>query len=128
MSASVRNAYTLLKHQASKSHSLRLAQLAVSIRSSKSGHFDNVMAEIEEVVQMLKAEGQADIEKRDECKSKYQSIESTVKDLNWKVSVNDKNIDKLEKLIALREEEKTKTIEEIAEVTAQMEGMEKQRK
>jgi len=128
MSASVRNAYTLLKHQASKSHSLRLAQLAVSIRSSKSGHFDNVMAEIEEVVQMLKAEGQADIEKRDECKSKYQSIESTVKDLTWKVSVNDKNIDKLEKLIALREEEKTKTIEEIADVTAQMEGMEKQRK
>jgi len=128
MSASVRNAYMLLKHQAAKSKSLRLAQLAVSIRSSKSGHFDNVMAEIEEVVQMLKQEGQDDIEKRDECKSKYQSIESTVRDLTWKVSVNDKNIDKLEKLIALREEEKAKTIEEIEDVTAQMEGMEKQRK
>jgi len=128
MSASVRNAYMLLKRQASKSHSLRLAQLAVSIRSSKSGHFDKVMAEIEEVVQMLKEEGQADIEKRDECKSKYQEIESTVRDLTWKVSVNDKNIDKLEKLIALREEEKAKTIEEIEDVTAQMAGMEKQRK
>lgn len=128
MSASVRNAYTLLKHQASKSHSLRLAQLAVSIRSSKSGHFDKVMAEIEEVIQMLRDEGKADIEKRDECKSKFQSIESTVSDLTWKVNVNDKNIDKLEKLIALREEDKAKTIAEIEDVVAQMEGMEVQRK
>jgi len=128
MSASVRNAYMLLKHQASKSHSLRLAQLAVSIRSSKSGHFDKVMAEIEEVIQMLRDEGKADIEKRDECKAKFQSIESTVSDLTWKVSVNDKNIDKLEKLIALREEDKAKTISEIEDVAAQMEGMEKQRK
>jgi hypothetical protein len=86
------------------------------------------MAEIEEVMQMLREEGKADIEKRDECKSKYQSIESTVRDLTWKVSVNDKNIDKLEKLIALREEEKAKTISEIEDVVAQMEGMEKQRK
>jgi len=128
MSSSVRNAYMLLKHQASKSHSLRLAQLAVSIRSSKSGHFDQVMAEINEVIQMLKDEGQADIEKRDECKSQLHSIESTVKDLSWKVEVNDKNIDKLEKLIALREEEKAKTISEIEDVIAQMEGMEKMRK
>merc|ERR1719473_543929 len=42
--------------------------------------------------------------------------------------MNEAKIDKLEKLIAAREEEKAKTIEEIEDVTAQMEAMEKQRK
>merc|ERR1719345_557346 len=65
---------------------------------------------------------------RDECKNTFLEIESTVKDLAWKIRKNEAKIDKLEKLIAAREEEKAKTIEEIEDVTAQMEAMEKQRK
>merc|ERR1719238_1963650 len=112
-------AYAALKKAASHTHSLRLAQVAAAVKLSKSGHFDAVIASINEIIQNLKDEDKADIEKRDECKDTYQEIESTVKDLEWKIKKNEAKIDKLEKLIAAREEEKAKTIEEIKDVTAQ---------
>merc|ERR1712187_7252 len=68
-----------------------------------------------------------DVDKRDQCKDTYTEIESTVKDLSWKIKKNEAKIDKLEKLIAMHTEEKLKTIEEIESVTAQMEAMTKQR-
>merc|ERR1719198_988761 len=40
-------AYNALKVSARKTHSLRLAALAVQVRSSKVGHFDKVIAEID---------------------------------------------------------------------------------
>jgi len=122
------HAYAVLKKQATKAHSLRLAQLAATVRSTKSGHFDKVIASINTIIQNLKDEEAADIEKRDECKDQYLEIESTVKDLSWKVKKNEAKIDKLEKLIAEHQEEKLKTIEEIESVSAQMKAMTKQRK
>jgi len=127
-SAPANRAYNVLKAQATKAHSLRLAQVAASVKLAKSGHFDAVISSIDTIIQNLKDEDRADIEKRDECKSTYLEIESTVKDLAWKIRKNEAKIDKLEKLIAAREEEKAKTIEEIEDVTNQMEAMEKQRK
>jgi len=126
-SAPVQHAYAVLKKQATKAHSLRLAQLAASVRMAKSGHFDKVIASIDKIIQNLKDEEAADIAKRDECKDQYLSIESTVKDISWKIKKNEAKIDKLEKLIAQHEEEKFKTIEEIESVTAQMAAMTKQR-
>ena len=38
------------------------------------------------------------------------SIQSTLKDLSWKIEKNEVEIDKLEKLIAEHEEEKAKTL------------------
>jgi len=127
-SAPANRAYKVLKAQATKAHSLRLAQVAASVKLAKSGHFDGVITSINEIIQNLKDEDKADIEKRDECKATFLEIESTVKDISWKIRKNEAKIDKLEKLIAAREEEKAKTIEEIEDVTAQMEAMEKQRK
>jgi len=127
-SAPANRAYKVLKAQATKAHSLRLAQVAASVKLAKSGHFDGVIKSINDIIQNLKDEDKADIEKRDECKNTFLEIESTVKDLEWKIRKNEAKIDKLEKLIAAREEEKAKTIEEIEDVTAQMEAMEKQRK
>jgi len=126
-SAPVQHAYAVLKAQATKAHSLRLAQLAVTVRNAKSGHFDAVIKSIDAVIQNLKEEEQADVDKRDQCKDTYTEIESTVKDLSWKIKKNEAKIDKLEKLIAMHTEEKLKTIEEIEAVTAQMEAMTKQR-
>jgi len=125
--APAQHAYAVLKAQATKAHSLRLAQLAATVRSAKSGHFDKVIASINTIIQNLKDEEQADVDKRDQCKDTYTEIESTVKDLSWKIKKNEAKIDKLEKLIAMHTEEKLKTIEEIAAVTAQMEAMTKQR-
>jgi ribosomal protein S15P/S13E len=127
-SAPAQHAYTVLKKQATSTHSLRLAQLAVSVKNAKSGHFDEVIADIDEIMQNLRDEETADIKKRDECKDKFQEIASTVADLEWKIEKNEAKIDKLAKLIAEHQAERAKTIEEIESVETQMEAMTKQRK
>ena len=71
-------AYVALK--ATRSKSLRMAQLAVSVRMAKVGHFDKVISEIDKMIAAIQDEGAADIEKRDHCKGEYQKITSTVKD------------------------------------------------
>merc|ERR1712176_729255 len=121
-SAPVQHAYAVLKKQATKTHSLRLAQLAASVKLAKSGHFDKVIASIDKIIQNLKDEEAADIQKRDECKDQYLSLESSIKDLKWKIKKNDAKIDKLEKLIQEHTDEKVKTIEEIDAVVAQKVG------
>merc|ERR1719343_1191116 len=113
-------AYAALKKEATSAHSLRLAALAVQVRMAKVGHFDKVLKSIDEMISTLKSEGADDIAKRDQCKAEYQSIESTVKSVTWLIQKNVAKIDKLEKLIELRKEQKTKTVDEIAHVDATM--------
>merc|ERR1719421_2854467 len=64
-------AYNVLKTQAKKSHSLRLAALAATIRTNGHGHFDKVIKKIDEMIQTLKDEEQEDIKQRDWCKDEY---------------------------------------------------------
>jgi len=109
-------AFAELKKQATSAHSLRLAALAVRVREAKVGHFDKVLISIDEMIQTLKQEGADDIAKRDQCKDEYQQISSKVKKVTWLIQRNDAKIDKLEKLIALREEQKQHTIDEIQQV------------
>merc|ERR1719261_1870425 len=59
-------AFKALKRQATKSHSLRLAALAASVRSA--GQFDVVIAEIDKMIKVLKDEEAEDIDQRDWCK------------------------------------------------------------
>mmetsp|Transcript_28441 Transcript_28441/g.80831 ORF Transcript_28441/g.80831 Transcript_28441/m.80831 type:complete len:726 (-) Transcript_28441:28-2205(-) len=113
-------AYAVLKDHAKASHSLRLAALALKVRECKVGHFDKVIAAIDEMVKALKEENLADIAKRDQCKEEYLKIESTSKDLTWKIKNNVAKIDKLTKLIELRTAQKEKTIQEIADVEEHM--------
>jgi len=113
-------AYAALSAQAKKAHSLRLAALAVQVRAAKVGHFDKVIVAIDDMIQTLKDEDAADIQKRDQCKDEYQKIESTSKDLEWKIKNNVAKINKLTELIELLTAKKEKTIEEIAEVDAHM--------
>jgi len=113
-------AYATLKAEARKAHSLRLAALAAKVRMAKVGHFDQVIVAIDEMIKTLKDEGLADMAKRDQCKDEYLKIESTSKDLQWKIKNNNAKIDKLTKLIEMRTAEKEKTIEEIADVEEHM--------
>merc|ERR1719330_872246 len=80
------------------------------------------------MINTLKTEGADDIEKRDQCKAEYQSIESTVKNVTWLIQKNVAEIDRLEKLIELRKEQKSKTEEEIAHVNATMRDLTSVRK
>jgi len=113
-------AYATLKAEARKAHSLRLAALAAKVRMAKVGHFDQVIVAIDEMIKTLKDEGLADMAKRDQCKDEYLKIESTSKDLQWKIKNNAAKINKLAKLIEMRTAEKAKTIEDIADVEKHM--------
>jgi len=124
----VQHAYQALKAQASRSHSLRLAKLAVEIQSSKTGHFDKVIKAIDDVIQTLKDEELEDVKKRDECKDKYQEIASTVKDLEWKIEKNEKKINKLEKLVEDKTKEREETIKKIEDTLEEIKTMEDTRK
>eukprot|EP00429_Kryptoperidinium_foliaceum_P067365 CAMPEP_0176062160 /NCGR_PEP_ID=MMETSP0120_2-20121206/30996_1 /TAXON_ID=160619 /ORGANISM="Kryptoperidinium foliaceum, Strain CCMP 1326" /LENGTH=724 /DNA_ID=CAMNT_0017395725 /DNA_START=59 /DNA_END=2233 /DNA_ORIENTATION=- len=113
-------AYNALKAQAKASHSLRLAALAIRVREAKAGHFDKVISAIDDMIKTLKEEDRADIAKRDQCKEEFLKIESTSKDLQWKIKNNAAKIDKLTKLIELRTAQKERTIQEIADVDEHM--------
>jgi len=116
-------AYSALRVQARKSKSLRLASLAASVRLAKVGHFDKVLESIDNMINTLQEEMNADIEKRDQCKNEFQDIASKVGDLSWKVDKNEASIDRLEKRITMRTEQKAQTIKDIESVDQEMKDM-----
>merc|ERR1719469_145064 len=79
------------------------------------------------MIQALKEEGQADIDKRDQCKSEYTKQNSEIANVNWLVEKNLAKIDKLERLIAKRTTEKLETIASIQQTDDEIAAMEKQR-
>jgi len=127
-SSPIQHAYQTIKAQASKTHSLRLARLAAEVQSAKSGHFDKVIKSIDDVIQTLKDEETSDIEKRDECKDKYQEIQSTVNDLDWKIEKNEAKIHKMEKMIKDKTKERKETIKKIGQTLEEIKEMEDTRK
>jgi len=116
-------AYLAIRAEARKTKSLRLASLAANVRLAKVGHFDKVIKSIDDMIQTLKDEGNADIQKRDQCNNQYQDIASNVADLSWQVQKNEAALDKFEKLIAMRTADKVQTEEEIKSVDAEMAQM-----
>jgi hypothetical protein len=106
-------AYSMLRGQAVKSKSLRLAALAVRVRSTKAGHFDAVIKAIDTMINTLNDEGAADRAKKNQCNEEYQNIAQTVGDVDWKLKNNKAKINKLESLIELRQKEREETIGQI---------------
>merc|ERR1719401_1948474 len=121
-------AYNALKAGIKQSHSVRLAALAVRIRTAKFGHFEAVIKAIDEMLKTLEEEGAADLAKKTQCLDEYQKISQTVNDLDWKIKNNKAKIAKLEKLIELRTKEKEETEQKIAETKQYMADIKKERK
>merc|ERR1712014_405380 len=94
--------------------------LAVRIRTTKFGHFEEVIKAIDEMLKTLQEEGAADLAKKTQCLDEYQKITKTVKDLDWKIKNNKAKIAKLEKLIELRTKELEATKEKIIETKQYM--------
>merc|ERR1719473_1089704 len=117
LSGASMKAYEALKASAKKSHSLRLAALAATVRTMGVGHFDKVIEEIDKMIEELKAEEKEDIKQRDWCKDEYQENSEEKAELKWLI----KNI---ESLI----EEIDKTVEEIKATEEQIKQMEELRK
>merc|ERR1719183_2328184 len=121
-------AYNALRVQVKKSQSIRLAQLAVQIRTTKAGHFDAVIKSIDEMMKTLEDEGAADRAKKDQCNEEYQNIAQSVNDLDWKIKNNVAKIDKLDGLIELRTNERQDTIDKIIENAQYQKDIKKERK
>jgi len=127
-SAPASRAYETLKAQVKKSHSVRLAALAVQIRTSKAGHFDKVIKDIDLMLKTLADEGAADLDKKTQCLDEYQDITKTVKDLDWKIKNNVAEIENLEQLIELRTSEKDAANEKIKETNQYIKDITDERK
>jgi len=121
-------AYDALKAGAQRTHSLRLASLAATLRSMGAGHFDAVIEEIDKMMQELKDEGAEDIKQRDWCKDEYQKNSEEKKQLKWLIKNNDAMITKLENTIEKLIGEIKKTVEEIEVTEDQIKKMEDERK
>jgi hypothetical protein len=124
----VAKAYTALRSQVVKTHSVRLAALAVQVRTAKFGHFEKVIKAIDDMIKTLQEEGAADLAKKEQCLDQYQKITKTVNDLDWKIKINEAKIAKLEKLIELRTKEKVDTIEKIKATQEYMKELTAERK
>merc|ERR1719163_1207150 len=80
------------------------------------------------MIKTLNEEGDADLAKKNQCLNEYQKITQTVKKLDWKIKNNEAKIDKLEKLIELRTNEKEDTIQKMKENAQYMKDITAERK
>merc|ERR1719235_1121223 len=123
-----KKAYEVLKAQAQKHHSLRLAALAATVRTMGVGHFDKVIEEIDKMIKELKEEEADDIKQRDWCKDEYQEISEEKAELDWLIKNNEAMIVNLTEIIESLIEEIDKTVAEIDATKEQIKQMEDERK
>lgn len=114
---SVHAAYKKLKSVASKFHSLRLAALATEVQTN--GHFDKVFVMIDKMIADLRKEEADDIKKKDMCQNEHHANKMELDDIEY-------NIDKLEKFIKRKEDEKSELEKQIEAVTEEIEATEKE--
>merc|ERR1719473_2689788 len=127
LSGASMKAYEALKASAKKSHSLRLAALAATVRTMGVGHFDKVIEEIDKMIQELKDEEKEDIKQRDWCKDEYQENSEEKAELKWLIKNNEAMIVKLDDLIAKLTENLEDTVKEIELTKEQMRKMTEER-
>mmetsp|Transcript_83100 Transcript_83100/g.240066 ORF Transcript_83100/g.240066 Transcript_83100/m.240066 type:complete len:713 (+) Transcript_83100:52-2190(+) len=78
---------------AQKYHNFGLAQIAVQMRSG--GHFDKVIAAIDQMMEVLRREEQDDIAHRDRCQNAQNKNANDVEDLNSAIDKAGKTIEQL---------------------------------
>jgi hypothetical protein len=87
-------AYAKLQALAHTTHNLKLAKLAVQVKSG--GHFDEVIASIDAMIEVLRKEGKADIEHRDRCQGAENKNTNDMEDLNHEIDKSGKSIERME--------------------------------
>merc|ERR550537_1087957 len=60
-------AFLVLKQMSKGTSNLRLARLAAAVRTAATGHFDDVIAKIDDMIKKLDDEGHEDVVQRDWC-------------------------------------------------------------
>jgi chromosome segregation ATPase len=114
-------AYRALKNVIGDSKNLRLARIAVSIRTAQKGHFDEVIAEIDRMIELLGEESKEDIEQRDWCIAEQNNQTNHKENLEYDISQLQAKITKAEKKKAELEAEKEDTLKKKADLIEAME-------
>jgi len=86
-------AYAKLQTLSHTTHSLKLAKLASQVKSG--GHFDEVIASIDAMIEVLRKEGMADIEHRDRCEGAENKNSNDMDDLDHEIDKSGKAIDRM---------------------------------
>merc|ERR1719324_1021822 len=115
-------AYRALKKVIGDSKNLRLARIAVAVRTATQGHFDEVIAEIDLMIELLKEEGQEDIEQRDWCIAEQNNQTNHKENLEYEISQLQAKFTMAEKKKAELEAEKEDIEEAMAQALADREA------
>merc|ERR1719353_734676 len=113
-------AYRALKKVIGHSKNLRLARIAVAVRTATQGHFDEVIAEIDRMIELLGEEGQEDIEQRDWCIAEQNNQTNHKENLEYTISQLQAKITMAEKKKAELEAEKEDTLKKKADLEEAM--------
>merc|ERR1719316_1339493 len=118
-------AYKALKKSIDATRSLRLVRLAVAVRTATTGHFDDVITEIDTMLQTLKDEEKGDIEQRDWCIETRDTEKNDSEDLQWEIDQLQNKMDraemkkkKLQKTKAETEAAKEQLLDDMAQATS----------
>merc|ERR1719197_495395 len=114
-------AYNAIKKVIGRSKNLRLARIAVAVRTAATGHFDEVIAEIDRMIVVLQEENAEDIEQRDWCISKQNNQTNHKENLEYAISQLQAKITAAEEKKAKLEAEKEDTMKKKADLEEAME-------
>merc|ERR1740138_117166 len=113
-------AYNALKKVIGHSKNLRLARIAVAVRTAATGHFDEVIAEIDRMIAILAEESAADIEQRDWCIAEQNNQTNHKENLEYAISQLQAKITAAEEKKAKLEAEKADTEKKMADLIEAM--------
>lgn len=76
-------------------HSVDIARLAARVRSGTDGHFDQVIATIDNMIELLRQEEQEDITQRDWCQGKEKKNSNDMEDINYDIDKATRTVSRL---------------------------------
>merc|ERR1719181_496296 len=87
-------AYDQLKALAGKFHNRQMAMIAVEVKTA--GHFDKVIAMIDQMIALLRKEEMEDIEHRDRCENSENANVNEIADLNHEIKKTEASLKRME--------------------------------
>merc|ERR1719502_2539417 len=109
-------AFLVLKQMSKGTSNLRLARLAAAVRTTSTGHFDDVIAKIDDMIKKLDDEGEADVEQKYWCIKETHFNEDTKSRHEYDISQLEAKILRTEKARANMLKKQDHTREQLQEL------------
>lgn len=88
-------AYERLRDLATKYNSVSFAKLALQAKAAAGGHFDKVIASIDQMISVLREDEKSDIAERDWCQNKQSKNKFDVDDLTFDITKAGKTLQRM---------------------------------